>query len=679
MKIITVLRNCLLVFFFSFLTNIISANATERDYCDLNITYDKAVSCDYVADGLSNFTSTIAFAKTQDGKVCAEVEAISIKDTGPITNFLQKSVTEQRGLLAFDIDDKTIENTLSSTKCPQLKLVNDFDTLKGYTKKITYSDKITPALDHVRCLISGNAGTTLNSSQCWLVDGKNFHRITNETFEEIVKSSNSARAAVKDINPSQILPNEEGRKELEMGQRSCDLIPQSVISFLKNTFFLIQVLGVILLVIITIIQFIKVITASDDEGLSKTFKNTVKRIIIVILLLLLPQLIIAILNIINNNAYKTDAFGSYIIGEDGRPLCVGDNSSSKSSSTQTSNSNYRYPNATYRIKVVQRVTSIEIDGPTQSLLKGTKATLYATVRPSAAANKQLTWTTSNPRIVSVTQNGRITAENVGVATITATATDGSCVTGTIKIEVTPSSTLKNKTLTLSTQRIGGGIEAEYGMQGFCIAENYIVMAVVINYKAIIYLVDKQNFHIYDSVSIGNNHANVLSYDPVDKVVFVGNTGQKPVMLKLRGNKLSKIKTTTNRAGQILYNEQNDLFMTANGTSIKVYTREQFYNKKAKPTKSFSMSGLGGYVPQGKTTYGNHVYYCISRNSRGKNAIRVYNIATGKLEQTIYDYTKSDTMAELEQAYFDNEGNMYTNYNHGNDIYKTNYNYYQQLK
>ena len=71
----------------------------------------------------------------------------------------------------------------------------------------------------------------------------------------------------------------------------------------------------------TMIEFIKVITASDEDGLKAAFKNTVRRIIAAIILLLLPMFIIWILNIANDSRMKTDEFGDPVIGEDGSPLC----------------------------------------------------------------------------------------------------------------------------------------------------------------------------------------------------------------------------------------------------------------------------------------------------------------------------------------------------------------------
>lgn len=62
-------------------------------------------------------------------------------------------------------------------------------------------------------------------------------------------------------------------------------------------------------------------------------------------------------------------------------------------------------------------TSLTLNG------KGEKVQLVATVLPSTALNKAVTWTTSNPAVVTV-DAGVVTAVGLGVATVTATTQEG---------------------------------------------------------------------------------------------------------------------------------------------------------------------------------------------------------------------------------------------------------------
>ena len=76
---------------------------------------------------------------------------------------------------------------------------------------------------------------------------------------------------------------------------------------LKNIFFGISIVGILLLIILTAIDFIKAIASSDEEDtLIKAFKRSKNRIIAIIILLLLPVLVSVIINLINNNVYVAD-------------------------------------------------------------------------------------------------------------------------------------------------------------------------------------------------------------------------------------------------------------------------------------------------------------------------------------------------------------------------------------
>ena len=67
--------------------------------------------------------------------------------------------------------------------------------------------------------------------------------------------------------------------------------------------------------------------------------------------------------------------------------------------------------------------------------KGQTASLTATVSPANAANKSLTWSSSNSSVATVNANGTVTAVANGTADITARANDGSGVSGKCNIKV----------------------------------------------------------------------------------------------------------------------------------------------------------------------------------------------------------------------------------------------------
>lgn len=96
--------------------------------------------------------------------------------------------------------------------------------------------------------------------------------------------------------------------------------------------------------------------------------------------------------------------------------------------------------ATCKITVtnpVVKVTKVTLNKTTASVVKGKTLTLKATVTPTNATNKNVTWKSSNSKVAKVDEkSGVVTAVAAGTATITCTAADGSRKSATCKITVT---------------------------------------------------------------------------------------------------------------------------------------------------------------------------------------------------------------------------------------------------
>lgn len=85
-----------------------------------------------------------------------------------------------------------------------------------------------------------------------------------------------------------------------------------------------------------------------------------------------------------------------------------------------------------------KVTKVALSGISKKIAAGKKVQLTANVAPANAANKAVTWTTSNKKYATVTANGKVTVKKAGAGktvTITATAKDGSGVKATYKIKI----------------------------------------------------------------------------------------------------------------------------------------------------------------------------------------------------------------------------------------------------
>lgn len=86
------------------------------------------------------------------------------------------------------------------------------------------------------------------------------------------------------------------------------------------------------------------------------------------------------------------------------------------------------------------VSQITLNKAETSISVGNSETLTATVTPENAANKALTWASSDEDVATVAPDGTVTAVKAGAATITATAADGSGKSATCKVTVTDGTT-----------------------------------------------------------------------------------------------------------------------------------------------------------------------------------------------------------------------------------------------
>ena len=97
------------------------------------------------------------------------------------------------------------------------------------------------------------------------------------------------------------------------------------------------------------------------------------------------------------------------------------------------------------------VTGVSLDKSSMSLEVGGTGTLAAIVAPSNASNKNVTWSTSNATVATVS-NGTVKAVAAGSATITVTTADGG-KTASCSVTVTDSSEIKVTGIALSQNTV----------------------------------------------------------------------------------------------------------------------------------------------------------------------------------------------------------------------------------
>ena len=91
--------------------------------------------------------------------------------------------------------------------------------------------------------------------------------------------------------------------------------------------------------------------------------------------------------------------------------------------------------ASCKVTVLQPVTGINLNKSSLTMDALSTFRMTASVYPDSANDKRITWSSSDPAIASVDENGLVTALKKGTATITAAAMDGSGVKSTCKVTV----------------------------------------------------------------------------------------------------------------------------------------------------------------------------------------------------------------------------------------------------
>ena len=153
-----------------------------------------------------------------------------------------------------------------------------------------------------------------------------FTAISKDNYETLKKSNNVAGTMEEEgLGDSNYTAEIEAIRKwaATTGQTSvsdvgdpCNIIDGELENLLSLVFWILSILGIILVVLMTAISFIKAIVGSDDEKFRDAFRHLLTRIIVVIILLLLPMILSFIISIINDNIA-----GVVKIGSDGNPFC----------------------------------------------------------------------------------------------------------------------------------------------------------------------------------------------------------------------------------------------------------------------------------------------------------------------------------------------------------------------
>ncbi|MBQ7782854.1 MAG: cellulase family glycosylhydrolase, partial [Oscillospiraceae bacterium] len=112
-----------------------------------------------------------------------------------------------------------------------------------------------------------------------------------------------------------------------------------------------------------------------------------------------------------------------------------------------------------KIYVGNRITAVTVDESSVTLKKGDKWKISTKISPTDAANKVLSYSTSNKKVAKVNAKGEITAAANGTAKITVKATDGSGKKAVVTVKVSSNATSSGKKKTSSSnEKTTGGFD-----------------------------------------------------------------------------------------------------------------------------------------------------------------------------------------------------------------------------
>ncbi len=89
------------------------------------------------------------------------------------------------------------------------------------------------------------------------------------------------------------------------------------------------------------------------------------------------------------------------------------------------------------VTVKQPVASVSLNMGSVTIARKSKVKLTPSIAPATASSKKLKWTTSNKKVATVSGAGVVTGKAGGTAVITCAATDGSGVSASCEVTVTP--------------------------------------------------------------------------------------------------------------------------------------------------------------------------------------------------------------------------------------------------
>ena len=295
---------CLLMFF------CINVDGVKADNlkCSADISDIKeAYACDY-ADyaGIDHILGqeerwdvsfTLVVVQYGDDKYCsiAAQPTFTYKDGVVFPDGFKATAGNIRDVLSFDINYQKTFNNMKNGKCSKAGVGVEAKGIMKYKGIKTY--EIADEYNWIAC--------GLGSYCIGDMKGTNLRKLDKTQLEEILKN-----ATLTDEQVIEAIEN-WANKEYNFDQPINDpskttcksVLTSEVAAILKNLFTILSIIGIILVIVLAMTDFIGAISSGEDDALNKAFKKVKNRIIAVIVLLLLPMIVNWIVDFANDYIY----------------------------------------------------------------------------------------------------------------------------------------------------------------------------------------------------------------------------------------------------------------------------------------------------------------------------------------------------------------------------------------
>ncbi len=158
------------------------------------------------------------------------------------------------------------------------------------------------------------------------------------------------------------------------------------------------------------------------------------------------------------------------------------------------------------------VESISLNKSDITISRGDSETLYATIYPTNATNKNIIWSSSNSDIASVNSSGVVTGKGIGTATITAKTEDGGYTSScNITVNIPPLSVDGNIGIStrVSNNEISSGVYVEAIASGGTGVYSYNIK---LYYEGSLLLDTQQSYVFFNNISNGTYSATITVTD-----------------------------------------------------------------------------------------------------------------------------------------------------------------------